>query len=440
MFANLQNKLNEVFKKLRSRGKLNEADVNEALREVRIALLEADVNLGVARDFINKVKEKAVGEAVWNSLTPGQLVIKYVKDEMVNLMGAANEKITFASQGPTIIMLVGLHGSGKTTTCGKLANLLKKQGKNPLLVPVDVYRPAAIKQLQVLGGQLNIPVFDSSDKQKPLDICKSALHQAEKQANDVLIIDTAGRLHIDNELMQELVGLKDFLKPQEILLIVDSMTGQEAVKIAAEFDKNINITGVILTKLDGDARGGAALSIKAVTGKPIKFAGVGEKLDAFEPFHPDRITSRILGMGDMLSLIEKAEGAFEVEQAQKLHEKIKKADFNLEDFLQQMNQMKKMGPIDQILGMIPGFAQNKALKNVQIDESQLKHLEAIIQSMTREERNNPAVLNASRKRRVAEGSGTDVADINRLLKQFEMTQKMMKQFSSMGTKGFKLPF
>jgi len=440
MFANLQNKLNEVFKKLRSRGKLNEADVNEALREVRIALLEADVNLSVARDFINKVKEKAIGEAVWQSLTPGQLVIKYVKDEMVNLMGAVNEKINFASQGPTIIMMVGLHGNGKTTTTGKLANLLKKQGKSPIMVPVDVYRPAAIKQLQVLGEQLSIPVYPAKDTQKPLEICKLALDMADKNANDVLIIDTAGRLHVDETLMKELIDLKDHLKPHEIMLVVDSMIGQEAVKISDEFNKNLDITGIILTKMDGDSRGGAALSVKAVTGKPIKFAGIGEKLDALEPFHPDRITSRILGMGDVLSLIEKAESSFDIENVQKLQEKMKKNDFDLDDFLDQMAQMKKMGPIDQILGMIPGFAQNKALKNVQVNENDLKHIEAIIRSMTKEERVNPNMLNAGRKRRIAAGSGTDVSDVNKLIKQFDMTKKMMKQMSSMGTKGFKLPF
>ncbi|MFH1454313.1 MAG: signal recognition particle protein [Armatimonadota bacterium] len=440
MFANLQNKLNEVFKKLRSRGKLTEKDVTEALREVRIALLEADVNLKVARDFINKVKEKAVGEAVWNSLTPGQLVIKYVKDEMVTLMGQVNEKINFASQGPTVIMIVGLHGGGKTTTTGKLANMLRKEGKSPLLVPADVYRPAAIKQLQVLGKQLDMPVFDSKENLTPLQICKQAIEQADKSANDVIIIDTAGRLHIDSELMNELIELKNTLSPQEVLLVVDSMTGQEAVKIAGEFDENLNITGVILTKLDGDSRGGAALSVKAVTGKPIKFIGIGEKLDAIEPFHPDRITSRVLGMGDVLSLIEKAESTFEVDHAKKLHEKLKKLDFDLEDFLEQLNQMKKMGPMDQILGMIPGFAQNKALKNVQVDENQMKRIEAIIQSMTKEERLNPNLLNASRKKRVAAGSGAEVSEINKLLKQFEMTKKMLKQVSSMGTKGLKLPF
>lgn len=440
MFTNLQNKLNEIFKKLRSRGKLSEKDVTEALREVRIALLEADVNLNVARDFINKVKEKATGEAVWQSLTPGQLVIKYVKDEMVSLMGEANVKLTFASQGPTIIMITGLHGGGKTTTCGKLANLLKKQGKNPLLVPVDIYRPAAIKQLQVLGDQLNIPVFASSEKHTPLEICKMALEAASKSANDVLIIDTAGRLHIDETLMNELVELKKNLIPQEIILVVDSMTGQEAVKVADQFNKDLDITGIILTKLDGDARGGAALSVKAVTGKPIKFIGTGEKLDAIEPFYPDRITSRILGMGDVLSLIEKAEDTFEMDAAKKLHDKIKKQDFDLEDFLEQLNQMKKMGPLDQILGMIPGFAQNKALKGVQIDEKQMKHTEAIIQSMTRQERMNPSVLNASRKKRIAAGAGVETSEINRLLNQFDMTKKMMKQVSTMGMKGFRLPF
>lgn len=440
MFVNLQNKLNEIFKKLRSRGKLNEADVNEALREVRIALLEADVNLSVARDFINKVKEKAIGEAVWQSLTPGQLVIKYVKDEMINLMGSVNEKLNFANQGPTIIMMVGLHGNGKTTTCGKLANLLKKQGKNPLLVPVDVYRPAAIKQLQVLGEQLSIPVYPAKDTQKPLEICKLALDMADKNANDVILIDTAGRLHIDETLMKELVELKNHLKPQEIMLIVDSMIGQEAVRVSDEFNKHLDITGIILTKMDGDARGGAALSIKAVTGKPIKFAGVGEKLDAIEPFYPDRITSQILGMGDVLTLIEKAESSFEIDKIEKLQQKIKKMEFDLEDFLDQMNQMKKMGPIDQILGMIPGFAQNKALKNIQVNEKDLKHIEAIIQSMTKEERGNPNLLNAGRKKRIAEGSGTDVSEVNKLIKQFDMTKKMMKQMSSFGTKGFKLPF
>lgn len=442
MFEGLQDKLGRIFRKLKNRGKLTIDDVNDALREVRIALLEADVSLKVARDFINKIKEKATGEELWKSLTPGQLVVKYVRNELIELMGSKSYKLNFSSQGPTIIMLAGLHGSGKTTSAGKLALNLKNNGHKPLLVATDIYRPAAIQQLKILGEKLNIPVYSLGEKQSPLNICKGAIKQSEKEALDVIIIDTAGRLHIDRELMEELKLLKKEIKPHEVLLVVDAMTGQEAVNVADTFNKDIGLDGIILTKLDGDARGGAALSAKAVTGKPIKFIGVGEKLEALEAFHPDRMASRILGMGDVLGLIEKAEASLDIEKAEALEKKIKSQGFDLEDFLDQMRQIRKIGPLDQILSMIPGIAGNKQLKNIQVDEKELKHIEAIICSMTKEERRKPDILNASRRRRIAEGSGTEVSQVNRLIKQYEMSKKMMKQMADMekGKMPLKIPF
>lgn len=447
MFDGLQARLAEIFKKLKSRGKLTEPDVNLALREVRMALLEADVNLGVVKDFTRKVKERAIGEEIWKSITPGQLVIKFVKDELVELLGGQSHYLQFSGDGISVIMLVGLQGSGKTTTAGKLAKHLSLKGHKPLLVAADIYRPAAVDQLKVLGKQLDFPVF-SMDGAKPVDICKLALKDAAVKGRDVIIIDTAGRLQIDEVLMDELFAIKSSMKPDEVLLVVDSMTGQEAVNVANSFNEKVDINGVILTKLDGDARGGAALSIKSVTGKPIKFVGVGEKLDALEPFHPDRMASRILGMGDVLSLIEKAEQTMNEDKARELEKKILNEEFDLEDFLEQLRQMKNMGPLDQILSMMPGFNQVKGLKDIQLPENELNQIEAIICSMTKEERKNPRILNASRKRRISLGSGTHVSDVNKLLKQFDMSRKMMKQFSGGGMfskknkkkfKGMKLP-
>lgn len=447
MFESLAEKLQSTFKKLKGKGKLSEDDVKVAMREVRVALLEADVNFKVVKDFVERVRSRAVGIEVLESLTPGQQVIKIVNEELTELMGGTESKITFASRPPTVIMMVGLQGAGKTTTTGKLGNLLKKQGRRPLLVAGDIYRPAAIKQLQVLGSQLDIPVFSMGDNKSPVDIAKGALEYAESNGRDIILIDTAGRLHINEELMTELQNIKDTVKPNEILLVVDAMTGQDAVTVAESFNEQLAIDGVVLTKLDGDARGGAALSIRAVTGKPIKFVGMGEKLDALEPFHPDRLASRILGMGDVLSLIEKAQAAFDEKEAAKLQEKMRTNSFTLEDFLDQMQQMKKMGPLDQILGMIPGLG-GKQLKEIQgqIDEKEMGRVEAIIKSMTTHERRNPEVINGSRRKRIAKGSGTRVQDVNKLLKQFQQTQAMMKQFAGMekkfkkGKGGFKLPF
>lgn len=426
-FESLASKLQETFKKLKGRGKLTEKDVKEAMREVKLALLEADVNFKVVKDFVNKVSEKAVGSEVLESLTPGQHVIKIVKDELTDLMGSAQSKIVFAPKPPTVLMLVGLQGAGKTTTCGKLAAVLRKQGKKPLLVAGDIYRAAAIKQLQVVGNQLDIPVFTMGDKKSPVDIAKAAIQYAGSNGNDLVIIDTAGRLHINEELMEELVNIKQAIKPTEILLVVDAMTGQDAVNVAENFNQKLGIDGVILTKFDGDTRGGAALSVRAVTGKPIKFVGMGEKLSDLEPFYPDRIASRILGMGDILSLIDKAQEAFDQKKALELEKKIRAQQFTFDDFLNQLEQMKNMGPLDQVLGMIPGMNQ-KMLKNVEIDDKQLAHVEAIIKSMTKKERENPSIINSSRKKRIANGSGTKIQDVNNLLKQFEQMQKLMKQF------------
>ena len=426
LFSNLTEKFNHIFSKLTKRGKLTELEIKEAMREVRIALLEADVNYMVAKDFVNKVSAKAVGEDVMRSLTPGQMVIKIVKDELVSLMSSTDQKLHLSSN-PAIIMMCGLQGAGKTTMCAKLGAYLKKSGKRPLLVACDIYRPAAINQLQVVGKQANCDVFEKGT-QNPVKTAKQAIQHAEKQGYDVVIIDTAGRLHINEELMNELKDIKKEVKPHEILLVVDAMTGQDAVTISESFNKDLDISGVILTKLDGDTRGGAALSIKAITGKPIKFTGVGEKIGDIEPFYPDRIASRILGMGDVLSLIEKAQEAVSEEEAKKLEEKFRENSFTFEDYLVQMENLKKMGSLNDIFRMIPGMA-NK-LKGVTIDEKQLAVNKAIIQSMTREERLNPDIIKASRRRRIAEGSGTSIQQVNQLLKQFEQSKEMMKQLKN----------
>ncbi|WP_018702437.1 signal recognition particle protein [Anaeromusa acidaminophila] len=446
IFEGLADKLQSTFKKLRGRGKINEADVTEALREVRMALLEADVHFKVVKDLIARIKERAVGQEVLESLTPAQQVVKIVNDELTELMGGTQSRITISPKPPTVIMLVGLQGAGKTTTVGKLGQYLKKQGKNPLLVAADVYRPAAIKQLQVLGEQLSIPVF-TMEEPKPVEIAKQALEHAKLYARDVVIIDTAGRLHINEELMQELKDIKSAVKPHEILLVVDAMTGQDAVNVAESFNGDLGLDGIILTKLDGDARGGAALSVKAVTGCPIKFAGMGEKLDALEPFHPDRMASRILGMGDVLTLIEKAQASIDLEQAKEMERKLRKDDFTLEDFLDQLQQVKKLGPLDKIMEMLPGMNQLKKNQDIQIDEKEIAHVEAIIRSMTLAERRDPNLINGSRRKRIAAGSGTRVQDVNKLLKQFVEARKMMKRFKDMQKMGknklssmFKMPF
>ena len=429
-FEGLTEKLSAAFKKLRGKGRLTEADVKESMREIRLALLEADVSYKVVKDFIKKVTERAVGADVLESLTPAQMIVKIVNEELTALMGSDNQKIKIASQPPTVVMMVGLQGAGKTTNGAKLAGLFKKQGKNPLLAACDVYRPAAIKQLQVVGGQLGIPVFEMGQND-PVDIAKAAVQHAVRHGNDMVFLDTAGRLHIDEALMDELKAIKAAVKPNEILLVVDAMTGQDAVNAAQAFNDALDIDGVLLSKLDGDARGGAALSVKAVTGKPIKFIGVGEKLDQIEPFRPGRMASRILGMGDVLTLIEKAEAAFDQKKAEELEKKLRTNKFTLADFYDQLVQLKGMGNLQDLAGMMPGMNAG-ALKNAQIDESALAHTEAIIQSMTPYERENPACLNHSRKRRVAAGSGVKVEEINRLLKQFEMMNQMMKQFSGPG--------
>lgn len=442
VFQSLAEKLQATFSKLKGKGKLNEKDVKAALKEVKLALLEADVNFKVVKDFVKRIQERAVGHEVMESLTPGQQVIKIVNDELTQLMGGVQSKLTVAAKPPTVIMLVGLQGAGKTTASGKLARILSQQGRKPLLVAADIYRPAAIKQLQVLGERLNLPVFSMGDQTSPVDIARGALKYAETQSLDYVIIDTAGRLHINEELMDELREIKSSINPHEIILAVDAMTGQDAVNVAQSFDGTLGIDGVILTKLDGDARGGAALSIRAVTGKPIKFAGMGEKLDALEPFHPDRMASRILGMGDVLSLIEKAQTAIDEKKARELEEKLRKQEFSLEDFLDQMKQVRNMGPLDQLLGMMPGMGKAKQLKNLQVDEKALDHIEAIINSMTIKERRNPDIINGSRRKRIANGSGTTVQEVNRLLKQFKDVRKMMKQLSGVQKRGKmgKFPF
>ncbi|MFO7263527.1 MAG: signal recognition particle protein [Bacillaceae bacterium G1] len=433
-FEGLAERLQAAFKKLRGKGVVTESDVNEAMREVRLALLEADVNFKVVKDFVAKVKERALGQEVLKSLTPGQQVIKVVHDELTALMGSQVAKIQLAERGPTVIMMVGLQGAGKTTTAGKLAKYLAKQNRRPLLVAADIYRPAAIRQLQVLGEQLGLPVYTLGQQADPVHIAKGALAHAKDTDRDVVIIDTAGRLHVDEALMAELAAMKEAVQPHEILLVVDAMTGQDAVNVAETFHRQLSLTGVILTKLDGDTRGGAALSVKAVTGCPIKFVGMGERLDALEPFHPDRMASRILGMGDVLTLIEKAQQAVDAEKAAELEKKLRKAEFTLEDFLEQLQQIKSMGPLDELLRMLPGFDRIKGAQSLTIDEKQLKRVEAIIQSMTPEERRNPQILNASRRRRIAAGSGNSIQDVNRLLKQFEDMKKMMKHMGQLGKK------
>ena len=423
-FEGLSSKLQDITRKLRGKARITESDLKEMLREVKLALLEADVNYKIVKDFISSVQEKALGQDVLKSLTPGQQVIKIVKDELVELLGGEESKINFTPNPPTVIMLVGLQGSGKTTTAGKLANLLRKQGKKPLLVACDIYRPAAIKQLQVVGKQLDIPVYANGTSKDVVHIAKQAMSVAISKMNDVVILDTAGRLHIDEELMQELKNVKQGVKPHEILLVVDSMIGQDAVNIAQSFNENLGIDGVVLTKLDGDTRGGAALSVKKVTGRPIKFAATGEKLSDIEVFHPDRMASRILGMGDVLSIIEKAEESFDLEQAEKLEKQLRKKEFDLDDYLTQLRQVKKMGSFSSLLKMMPGMANIKDLK---VDDKEFVRIEAMICSMTKEEKKNPKLLNASRRIRIAKGSGTTVQKINQFMKTFEMTQKMMKK-------------
>ncbi len=431
MFQNLSEKLENAFKKFKNRGKLTEADIKAGMREIKLALLEADVNFKVVRDFIKTVSERAVGASVLESLNPGQQVIKIVDEELTKLMGSTNSKLVVSPKPPTVIMMVGLQGAGKTTHAGKLAGLLKKQGKNPLLVACDIYRPAAIKQLQVVGEKLSIPVFEMGDRENPVKIAREGIKFANQKGYDTVFIDTAGRLQIDEVLMRELQDIKREVEPTEILLTVDAMIGQESVNVAETFNELLDITGVILTKLDGDTRGGAALSIRYITGKPIKFIGVGEKLDQIEPFHPDRMARRILGMGDVLTLIDKAQAQFDEKKMAEMEERIRQSIFTLDDYLDQMQQLKSMGNLEQLAGMIPGMKPG-ALKDAKMDERMLVHQEAIIKSMTKREREHPEMLNASRKQRVAKGSGTSVEEVNKLLKQYEQIKKMMKQFSDMG--------
>ena len=453
IFESLADRLQQTFKKLRGHGKLTEDDVNEAMREVRMALLEADVNFRVVKDFIKKVKERAVGQDVLDTLTPAQVVVKIVDEELTELMGGTQSRLNISSAPPTIIPMAGLQGAGKTTSVGKLGLFLKKQGKKPLLVAADIYRPAAVKQLEVLGGQLGIPVFAMTQGTDAVTIAKSAVDHARSHLNDVVIIDTAGRLHIDEDLMQELKDIKANVKPHEILLVVDAMTGQDAVNVAESFHAGLGLDGVVLTKLDGDARGGAALSVKAVTGCPIKFVGMGEKLEALEPFHPDRMASRILGMGDVLSLIEKAQATFDAEEAKKMEKKLRKAEFTLDDFLAQMQKVRKLGSFEQILGMIPGMGGLKKQlqgQDIDLNGKEVRRIEAIIKSMTPKERADISIINGSRRKRIALGSGTRVQDVNKLLKQFNEMKKMMKQVKKMqggkkgkgfpGLGGMKLPF
>ena len=448
IFEGLSERLQATFKKLRGHGKLTEKEVNEAMRDVRMALLEADVNFKVVKDFINKVKERAVGQNILDTLTPAQAVIKIVDEELTALMGGTQSRLNISPTPPTVIMMVGLQGAGKTTTTGKLALSLKKQGKRPLLVADDIYRPAAVKQLQVLGEQLDVPVFSMESGTDAVTIAGAAVPYANAHAADVIIIDTAGRLHVNEELMQELKAIKREVRPHEILLVVDAMTGQDAVNVAASFNEDLGLDGVVLTKMDGDARGGAALSVKAVTGCPIKFVGMGEKLEALEPFHPDRMASRILGMGDVLSLIEKAQTVYDLEEAKKMEKKFRKDEFTLDDFLSQLQQVRKMGSFEQILGMLPGMGNiKKQLEGVNVDLNgkEIKHVEAIIRSMTPKERADVNLLNGSRRKRIAMGSGTRVQEVNKVLKQFAEMRKMMKKMTKlqsgpMGLGRFKLPF
>ena len=436
-FDSLSEKLNHVFSKMREKGKLTDLEIKQAMREIRIALLEADVNFQVVRDFINRVSEKASGEDILKGLNSTQQVIKIVNDELIALMGSTHSKLAVSDRPPTIIMMCGLQGAGKTTMCGKLAGMLKKQNKKVMLAACDVYRPAAIKQLQVVGGKVNVPVFEEGQI-NPVKIAKDALDEAKRQGTDVLIIDTAGRLHIDEQLMEELQKIKAEVTPDEILLVVDSMTGQDAVNVAETFNQKLDITGVIITKLDGDTRGGAALSIKAVTGKPIKFVGSGEKMEDIEPFYPDRMASRILGMGDVLTLIEKAQEAFSEEEALKLQKKMKTNSFTLQDYLNQLESVKKMGGIGKLMSMVPGLGGK--VNEDDIDESKIIKTKAIILSMTPEERNNPDIIKASRRKRIAAGSGTSIQDVNQLLKQFDMSKEMMRRVSKNGMRGMKFPF
>lgn len=429
-FEGLTAKLNAAFKKLRGKGRLSESDIKEAMREIKLALLEADVSFKVVKDFIKSVSERCVGRDVLESLTPAQMIVKIVNEELIALMGSENQRITISPKSPTVVMLVGLQGAGKTTNGAKLAGLFKKQGKRPLLVACDIYRPAAIKQLEVVGSQLDIPVFQMG-QEDPVKIAKAAIRHAQQHGNDMVFLDTAGRLHVDEALMNELKSIKAEVQPSEILLVIDAMTGQDAVNAAQSFNEWLDIDGVMLTKLDGDARGGAALSVKAVTGKPIKFVGTGEKLDLIEPFHPERMASRILGMGDVLTLIEKAEQAIDQKKAAELEQRLRQNKFTLADFYDQLMQIKQMGSMQDLIGMIPGMG---SLKNVQIDDNATSHIEAIILSMTPYERENPSCLNSSRKRRIAQGCGLKVEDVNRLLKQFESMQQMMKQMNGKGKK------
>ncbi|MBR0104089.1 MAG: signal recognition particle protein [Firmicutes bacterium] len=440
-FESLSGKLQEVFKKLRSKGVLSEKDVKEAMREVKIALLEADVNFKIVKEFTKTVTDRAVGSGVLEGLNPGQQVIKIVNEELINLMGSEDSALVFEKHPPTVYMMVGLQGAGKTTTAGKLGGLLRKQGKNPLLVACDIYRPAAIKQLQVVGKNYNLPVFEMGDQYPVWEIARKAIEQSEKDKNDVIILDTAGRLHVNEELMDELLTLKEAVNPTEILLVVDAMTGQDAVTVAEAFNEKLGISGVILTKLDGDARGGAALSVSKVTGRPVKYVGMGEKMEDLEVFHADRMASRILGMGDVLTLIEKAQQNFDEKQALEASKKLMSNEFGLDDFLEQLQQIKKMGPLKDLIGMLPGMGQMKVNPD-DFDSKKMGHIEAIIQSMTPEERRNPSILNGPRKKRIAMGSGTSIAEVNRLVKQFEEMKKMMKQMGNLkkGRKGLRMPF
>ena len=436
MFQSLTEKLANAFKRFRNKGKLTEADVREGMREVKRALLEADVNFKVVRDFISEVTERAVGSEVLESLLPAQQIVKIVNEELIKLMGSETAKLEISPKPPTVVMMAGLQGAGKTTHAAKIAKLMKSKGKNPLLVACDIYRPAAIDQLKIVGEAAGIPVFSLGNKVSPVEIAKAGVEHAKKNGFDMVFLDTAGRLHIDDELMEELEKIRDQVEPTEILLVVDAMLGQDAVNVAKTFNDRLELTGVVLTKLDGDTRGGAALSVRYVTGKPIKFIGTGEKLDMIEQFHPDRMASRILGMGDVLSLIEKAEAAYDAKTAAEMEKKLREQTFTLEDFLLQLRQLKKMGNLEQILGMMPGV-NTSALKDANIDEKQTAKTEAIVLSMTKQERMDPSVIGGSRRRRIAKGSGTTVEDVNRLLKQFDQMKKLMKQFS--GKRGMRLP-
>ncbi len=437
MFESLSDRLDGIFKKLKGRGLLKEEDVDVALKEIKLALLEADVNFKVVKDFIQHVRDRAVGNEVLESLSPGQQVIKIVNEELCSLLGVENAKIQLAPNPPTIIMMVGLHGSGKTTTSAKLARLFKKEGRRPMLVAADLQRPAAIDQLITLGKQIDIPVFYSKEIKNPVVVCDDALKKARLDGRDILILDTAGRLHIDDDLMKELGQIKSNVNPKEVLLVADAMSGQDAVNMAKSFNEKIGIDGIILTKMDGDARGGAALSIRHVTGKPIKFIGVGEKIDMLEPFYPDRIAGRILGMGDVLSLIEQAQKSFDQREAEKLHKRIMEDSFTFEDLKDQLKKIRSMGPLENLLNLIPGMG--KAMKDIKVDEKEFLRIEAIINSMTAEERNNHNIINGSRRKRIAMGSGTTVTDVNKLIKQYLEMKKMMKMFKGGGKKGFRLP-